>query len=234
MEEQRIKDVKQIFAFAGSRLTRGSIKKLVETPLVRVIEDLFDKNIRTTYSNANIKHDPQNPTAFISIDYDSLSDQNKKIFDDIIARDFAGFVKKSITPAKKSTPAYASIDVRMPINGDMLVVDVEKKFLEIIKDFQLQDNVHDRIPNMDKYLGEYADGYKTADGSWDLDRLKKDYGFVYDGQSGVFFQSVDALRRHNKWVRARIKNASKKLKDKNLPAAIEACNSNLRLEREGM
>ncbi len=58
--------------------TREQIKELVEWPLVKGCEVFWDKNIRTTESSAN-SGDIQNGFCYIRIDFDSLSEDNKKI-----------------------------------------------------------------------------------------------------------------------------------------------------------
>lgn len=58
--------------------TREQLRVLVESPLLSACEELYDKNIRTLSTSANEK-DIQYGTAHLIIDFDSLSEENKKI-----------------------------------------------------------------------------------------------------------------------------------------------------------
>src|ERR1035437_10524830 len=62
-----------------SPTTRESLSKLVEAPLLEACEDLYDKNIRTAMSSANKKDIEYGGHAYIDIDFDSLSEENKAI-----------------------------------------------------------------------------------------------------------------------------------------------------------
>ena len=57
---------------------REQLKELVEGPLLSACEELYDKNIRTLSTSANEK-DIQYGTAHLIIDFDSLSEENKKV-----------------------------------------------------------------------------------------------------------------------------------------------------------
>ncbi|EKD23773.1 MAG: hypothetical protein ACD_81C00185G0011 [uncultured bacterium] len=57
---------------------RKHLKELVEAPLLSACEVLWDKNIRTLSTSANTK-DIKYGSAHLIIDFDSLSDENKKI-----------------------------------------------------------------------------------------------------------------------------------------------------------
>lgn len=57
---------------------REQIKEIVEAPLVSACEVFWDKNIKTYESSAN-SQDIQRGNCYIRIDFDSLSEENKKI-----------------------------------------------------------------------------------------------------------------------------------------------------------
>ncbi|MCL4387488.1 hypothetical protein M1307_03815, partial [Patescibacteria group bacterium] len=61
--------------------TRGEIKDLVESPLVEACEKLWDLNILTLASSANLKD--IGSSAYLVLDFDSLSDQNKETQQDL-------------------------------------------------------------------------------------------------------------------------------------------------------
>lgn len=58
--------------------SREQLKELVEGPLLSACEELYDKNIRTLSTSAN-KKDIQYGTAHLIVDFDSLSEENKGI-----------------------------------------------------------------------------------------------------------------------------------------------------------
>jgi len=59
-------------------IKREQIKDIVEKPLVEACEVFWDKNIKTYESSANSK-DIKDGYGYIAIDFDSLSEENKKI-----------------------------------------------------------------------------------------------------------------------------------------------------------
>src|SRR3989344_7459093 len=58
--------------------TRDQLRELVEFPLLRACEELYDKNIRTLSTSAN-EQDIKYQNAHIIIDFGSLSEENKEI-----------------------------------------------------------------------------------------------------------------------------------------------------------
>lgn len=58
--------------------TKEDLSMLVEPPLLEACEELYDMNINTVMSSANSK-DVETGTAYIDIEFDSLSDENKEI-----------------------------------------------------------------------------------------------------------------------------------------------------------
>lgn len=57
--------------------TREDLAELVEFPLLEACQELFDKNIQTVFSSANTKD--VGGFGYITIDFESLSEENKKI-----------------------------------------------------------------------------------------------------------------------------------------------------------
>ncbi|MBR5939612.1 hypothetical protein IKZ77_03735 [Candidatus Saccharibacteria bacterium] len=76
-----ISDVKQINNGESIIVRRNELKDIVEEPCLKACELLYDKNIQTVASSANGQNfgltDTQNAT--ITINYTSLSDDNKAI-----------------------------------------------------------------------------------------------------------------------------------------------------------
>lgn len=70
---------------------RAEIAQFVEPPLRTACEMLWDKNVQTVGSSAN-KKDLTTGKAYINIDYHSLSDENKKIAEQLgeVSESFSG------------------------------------------------------------------------------------------------------------------------------------------------
>ena len=80
-EQPKISLLAEVPAIQKSRnqmiITRDQIKDLVEQPLLVACEDMWDENVRTLSTSAN-KKDIKVGEAYIIIDFDSLSEENKK------------------------------------------------------------------------------------------------------------------------------------------------------------
>jgi hypothetical protein len=70
-----LKDVERIHGGYKILQSREHLKDVVEEPLLEAAQILYDKGITTVYSSAS----PEWPSADIGIDYNSLSEVNKKI-----------------------------------------------------------------------------------------------------------------------------------------------------------
>jgi hypothetical protein len=116
---EKIVDVVQIRESVVEITERSRIPKVVEKPLIKACELFYDKNIKTLMSSANYQ-DVGEGRAYIRIDYDTLSLENKKI-----AKRLCKFSGDS---------AY----VEIPVDKDTTVEALEKKFLETAEKFKPQ------------------------------------------------------------------------------------------------
>lgn len=82
IERPKISSLAEVPAIQESKnqmiTRRDQIKDFVERPLLGACEDMWDKNIRTLSTSAN-KEDIEVGEAYIIIDFDSLSEENKKV-----------------------------------------------------------------------------------------------------------------------------------------------------------
>lgn len=131
--EKKAKDIESIFEFCRNLNHREDIRKYVEEPLIEVCEYLYDLNILTTMSSANLKHG--NDRAYIVLDYETLSDYNKKVLQDAInERPFNFRISKfSILHANEE------IEISMPIDDETEIQDIKNFFMDIFKGFKIQD-----------------------------------------------------------------------------------------------
>lgn len=131
--KKKVKDIESIFEFCRSLNHRADISKYVEEPLIDICEYLYDLNILTTMSNANLKHGKK--TAYIIIDYDTLSDYNKKVLLDAMNKSPSGFEISKFSTVQ----AGQEIQISMPIDANTEVQDVKDFFMDIFKEFKIQD-----------------------------------------------------------------------------------------------
>ena len=106
---------------------REDIKRIVEVPLVEACEVFWDKNIKTVETSAN-QENIQTGYVWILLDWESLSDENKKI-----AQLQNGSLREAHGGA--GTLYY---DLKIPASKDMLVKDIAKNATELANKFQKQ------------------------------------------------------------------------------------------------
>ena len=95
---EKISEVEPIAEGRGRHVrTREELKNLVEIPLLATCEELYDKNIRTLSTSAN-KNDIGYEYNGISIDFDSLSEQNKEIGKQLGRVDFSDNINQLFIP----------------------------------------------------------------------------------------------------------------------------------------
>ena len=125
LKEITIAQIPQIRHTASDLVTaRKKLSQIVELPLLRACQILYDKNIRTTEAVAN-REMSVGKYAFIDIDYGLLSDENKRI-----AERFG---------QPRSVGTEKRIRIEMPIRDENVKVpDIEKRFVTIAKSFKNQ------------------------------------------------------------------------------------------------
>ena len=80
---ETIKDIKPIERSPEFVCHRDFLNEIVELPCLEACFSLYDKNIQTHMSSANLK----DKIAYIDIVYESLDDNNKKIAEQLAAKD---------------------------------------------------------------------------------------------------------------------------------------------------
>lgn len=122
----RLSDVPFIFSSSGSLIpSRDRIPEYVEFPLVAACQLLFDLNIQTIESHANLKSNWGNGTPYILIDYENLSDENKRV------AEMVGEVS-GVSPWRTCFLPIPCEDL------DTLVETLSQRALEIVRKFQQQ------------------------------------------------------------------------------------------------
>ncbi len=127
-EKEKIpKRIVEIQPIEASRNTipknREELKSLVEEPLLPAAEELYDNNVLTLSSSANIK-DIETGSAYLNIDYESLSDENKQI------------AKQKCKILEADGRRIARVEV--PITAETNVRTIQEKFLDFAHAFKKQ------------------------------------------------------------------------------------------------
>lgn len=129
----KIKDIEQIYRFSKILNHKNQIDDLVETPLIDVCKYLYDLNVPTTMTSANVKNNKKQ--AYITIDYDLLSDENKLIIDELKQRYPNNFQLGNFSTLNEHNEV--NICVTIDMNTDIHVV--QDFFWTIVKMFKMQD-----------------------------------------------------------------------------------------------
>lgn len=109
--------------------TRESLSAVVEEPLLAACEDLYDKNIRTVVSSANL-NDVNQGFAYINIDCNTLSDENRRIAETI------GMETFTVPLADGSVLEVGSL--KFPVSLDTTIEELSQSALEAAKQFKEQ------------------------------------------------------------------------------------------------
>lgn len=153
---QNIGEVKQI---TKSRFTdiqeRKDIEEIVETPLVTACQEFYDKNIQTIATSAN-KDNLEKGYAYIIIDTDSLSLENKKISEGL----------------NEETENYMDdkhnlLKINIPIDESTTPLEIQNKADEISNQFVKQKMTWAKRYTMDDlnrdYFAEPEDKFSPED-----------------------------------------------------------------------
>lgn len=119
----KVSDV-EVVQETGTLITkREDIKKYVETPLIEACGMLWDKNVKTTWSSCSSK-DFQQGHGVIGIDYESLSEENKKIGEEVGEINESGLGK--------------TLWLKIPLTPDTTIEEARRKSIEFVSKFKKQ------------------------------------------------------------------------------------------------
>ncbi len=111
---------------------REEIRAYVESPLVRAVEELYDKNIETVESSANAGHlNPQSGELFFEIAWLDLN--NRSLSAENRARALA--LGGTILPDEERTP----LRLTSPLRSGMSVAGIEEAFLAYARALDIQE-----------------------------------------------------------------------------------------------
>lgn len=130
---KRISDIEPIEEATATIEQKQDLDKYIEEPLLEPIRRLYDLNINTLMCSANKKDVGRN--AYIDIEYDTLSEENKSTLDLLIANFPNKFQKGRMHGSKQIN----SIKILMPISSETTAGEVTDYFNNATQVLQIQD-----------------------------------------------------------------------------------------------
>lgn len=161
--------------------TREELKQFVETPLLKACEELYDKNIKTISTSANKNDSIHNVGGHVVIDFDMLSDENKRIGEQF------------------GTVAYADgknqLDIVIPMSEATTIKEIEDLAGSIAHRFKKQKMTWAPVWTMAELQALYGMSPDDPEaGPGDFAEL-----FYYDEDSKLFYLSKEhAEKVHEK------------------------------------
>lgn len=155
-------------------VTRESLKDIVELPLLSACQELYDKNIQTSMTSAN-KKDVESGEAYIIVYYDTLSDENK-----IVADQLGETYEYRKTKLTKMT---------IPVTAHSTVAEINEKALEIAHQFKTQPMSW--VPRYS--LRELKKAVLLTEDAEGGPEMFPHY--FYDSESELFFMSEEHFRK---------------------------------------
>lgn len=170
--EVALSDIDPVEHSFDNILRREDIKTLVEVPLQRACEILYDKNIKTLSSSANKKD--VKTGAYIELDFDSLSPENKKIAlstGQVFERDGGSLVHISI-----------------PVDENTTVQSLQTISEELAEKFEKQPLSWAPADTLAEAREMYASPNASIE---ELTQEFEEIGGYYDAETGIFYASKE-------------------------------------------
>lgn len=177
-----------------------------EPACIKSCIELFNKNIVTTMNDTEgVIEDGivENGKCFITCDYKSLSEENKKIFDELIKTGMARrFMDGSID----------SVSIDVSCNREETVEAVSNKLQEIVSKLKTQDYLYgsQTLENfyekdLEKlgtiYYDLYLKYFNKDDCTWDdVIMFAKDLGYYYDLEEDLLWKNKNFYDRHHRYI----------------------------------
>lgn len=231
--DTKIKDIKAIrsgldnfdeelkyFAVIGTEgcipKNRDVIALYADEPCVEACRLLYDLNIQTYSSGGNIDGVSSGKSnAFISIVYDTLSDENKKITQEMIDK---GLIEGIMD--ERGRNIGFDISFKIPIDGDSLVGDVSDKLVQLASMFheqdvlygkktidEIRDDLFKRLPN-GSFEDEITHDKVTEEEMRERlpDYLENECSKMHTSDGVTYFVSEDLLNKHLDYVKTHQEN----------------------------
>ncbi len=119
---------------------RDAISLYADEPCVEACQLLYDLNIQTYTSGGHVEGKVNTEgEAYVGINYDTLSDENKRIVKEMINNGIIDNIANNEDRGQGLT-----ISLRVSINSDSLVGEVSDKLVQLASMFQQQDVLYGR------------------------------------------------------------------------------------------
>lgn len=190
-------------------LSRDYIALYADEACIEACQKLYDLNIQTINSGANTDgRDGITYEAFIGISYDTLSDENKLIANNMIKE---GIIGPIISTGHNKERI---ISIRVPLTSRSTVGEISDKLMTLANYFTIQDVLYGRYTR-----DEFERKYKKLDNGMYLDYLTFtsiteeekneliDYylsELYYDGKEYYYF-TEDLLRKYQEFLKNKTK-----------------------------
>lgn len=184
-----IKDIDPIAKSGISIKRKTQLSNVVERPLLKACRILYDKNIRIVMSSANLQNIGEG--AHILIDYDSLSEENKRIGLRLGTLSPPAPVQqlKTVVPVKPCS----TIRISIPISrGSTPVIEIEREAVKIANYFK-----HQKMTWVERYtynqiclLIGWPASKRTPPNI-----LAKMAGYYYSSREKLFYLSEEHYRK---------------------------------------
>ncbi len=173
-KDTRISELEGIYDNRGQEIRkREDLRKIVEAPLLKACESIYDKNIKTRGTSANKKD--VGSEAYIIISFDELSKRNQKIGESLGEVFFADDENQ--------------LKITFPVTDHTTFAEVEDHFFEISKKFEKQmfRAITYTLEQMRKNFGIDPNDESYAPESFS----GEPYGWYWDPELKLFFLSKE-------------------------------------------
>lgn len=194
----RIKEVEQIFKFSKTINHINQIDEIVEEPLIEICKYLYNLNIPTTMTSANIKYSKKD--AYIIIDYDLLSEENRIIIDDFILKYPNNFQLGKFSTLNE----HNEVNIFIPINESTDIRTIQSFFWNVAKSLKMQevysfvdaDTYFKNIYNISDMFFRYLECEKNEFASYEFQPLEEIENFLND-MGYIKIKTCDFNSGHN-------------------------------------
>jgi len=174
-----IPEIEPIQESRGSMIkTRDQLKELVEAPLLGACEELYDKNIRTLSTSANKKDIESNQPGYIILDFNSLSEENKKIAEQL------GELKHEDNSDQ--------IFIEIPLDQNTTIEEIKKLSADIVDKFKKQPMTWAPTYTLEDLREIYRDKEAQVEDFAD--------GYYYDPEKKIFYLSEEHFKKVNEKI----------------------------------
>lgn len=166
---------------------------VIEPPLIDAVKQLYELNIPTNLSGAN-NSDIGRGFAWIQIDYDKLSKNNKQVAQKLIEEQSAFFGKLEGGGWFISDKERDALYLKVPLNRNSTVGEIKIAFLELAKKFQEQCPEGMDVKTALKICGD------PHSRPIPISHFTQN-GLYYNPDNRLFYTDLDKLEQSKRWIK---------------------------------